>query len=115
MLFNQNKCKYAVESRTEGWIAIWIPQECNLFSGRITYVNSRCSRLGSRFYVLSEGDKVGEETKVAGDSLLHWWRTQCVQCAVCRKGPAKRVRVRMPRAGIQDVCDWMTGVMEAAE
>ena len=38
--FNQNKCKYAVESRTEGWIAIWIPQECNLFSGRITYVKA---------------------------------------------------------------------------
>ena len=43
-------------------------------------------------------------------------RSVCsVQCAVCRKGPAKRVRVRMPRADIQDVCDWMTGVMGAAE
>ena len=38
-----------------------------------------------------------------------------MQCAVCRKGPAKRARVMLPRADFHDVCDWMTGMMGPAE
>ena len=35
-------------------------------------MSRRCSRLGSKFSVLSEGDKVGEETIVAGQGTPHY-------------------------------------------
>ena len=62
--------------------------------------------------MLSEEEKIGEETIVAVDSSLHWWGTQCVQCA--GRGP-RRGYESVCLVGIQDVCDWMTGMMGPAE
>ena len=67
-------------------------------SGRSAYakvVRQASVEVANRFDVLSEGEKVREETIVVGDSIV-----RLVDDVVCRKGPPKCVRICLPDAGV---------------